>query len=545
MRDAAYRIDAVIFDFDGTLTRPGALDFEAIRQALGCPPGEPILEFLAGLPPEARAQGHTLLEAFEAEAAAASLPNDGAVETVRRLRASGVRVGIISRNSRRSIERGLANFGGLTLEDFDVVVSRDVPVRPKPAPDGLHLAAETLGLDVGRLLVVGDRPEDVEAGRAAGALTALLRPEGPRGKEAGSDFVVAGLGQLEEIVRLGRPLPQGKLPQELLEGYLTGLDVLDPAVIVAAGVGEDVAALDVQGAEVLVLKSDPITFATDSVADYLVMVNANDIATSGATPRWLLVTALFPPGSTASDVLTPLRRLHETCRRWGITLCGGHTEITDAVTRPVLVGMLAGTVARAALVDKSGVRSGDRILLTKGVAVEGTAILAREFGAKLAERGMSAAEIAECARLLEHIGVLEEAAVAQAHPGVSAMHDVTEGGLASALDELSVACHHRLRVDLESIPVLEQTRRVCALLELDPLGLIGSGSLLICCGAEGTDALVETIRTAGVKVAVIGEVLAEGRGVEARREGRPVPWPHFPVDELARLFARESQDRGV
>ncbi|MCZ7664717.1 MAG: HAD family hydrolase [Thermoleophilia bacterium] len=237
MRATPYRIDAVIFDFDGTLTRPGALDFEAIRRAIGCPPGEPILEFLAGLPPEARRDGQARLDAFEAEAAAASQPNDGAEGTVHRLRAAGVRVGVISRNSLASIKRSLRNFAGLSLADFEVVVSRDTPASPKPAPDGLHLAAELLGLDISHVLMVGDHAHDMAAGAAAGALTALLVPQGAESAGDGPDFLVRTLAEVEEIVSLGRPLPQGKLPKDLLEVYLSGLEFRDPSVLVAAGVG--------------------------------------------------------------------------------------------------------------------------------------------------------------------------------------------------------------------------------------------------------------------------------------------------------------------
>jgi hydrogenase maturation factor len=335
---------------------------------------------------------------------------------------------------------------------------------------------------------------------------------------------------------MGTPLPAGKLPNDLLKLFLEDVGFEDPALLITPGVGEDIAAVDVSAEEVLVLKSDPITFATDAIGQYAVLVNANDIATAGAEPRWLLTTLLFPIGTTPSFIWSVVFELREFCRTWGITLCGGHTEITDAVTRPVISGMMAGSVRKRDLIDKRRVRPGDRLLLTKGAAVEGTAIIARQLGSQLTKRGMSAKQISSCQAFLERISIIPEARLAAKCPGTSAMHDVTEGGIATAIEELSAASGCRLRVDLERIPVFAETRRLCRLLDLHPLGLIGSGSLLICCRPRYSDRLQQKLRSDGVPVACIGEVAEKGVGVQSFKRGRPVRWPRFEVDEIARLF---------
>jgi len=288
--------------------------------------------------------------------------------------------------------------------------------------------------------------------------------------------------------------------------------------------------------QVLVLKSDPITFATDAIGQYAVIVNANDIATSGAKPRWLLTTLLFPCGTVGAEIWEAMTDLQEVCRKWGITLCGGHTEITDSVTRPVVIGMLAGTVSKRKLIDKRNIRTGDRILLTKAIAVEGTAIIAREFADRLERLGMPEADIRTCREFLSQISILKEAEIAARSEGVSAMHDITEGGAATALKELSHAGAHRIRVELDLIPVFPQTQTISRLMGIDPLGLIGSGSLLICCRENGVEPLSAKIREAGVAVTPIGEVLDPGKGVSAVKSGEPVPWPTFEVDEITRLF---------
>ena len=214
MTARGFRVDAVLFDFDGTLTEPGALSFATIRAAIDCPPGRPILEFLAALPdPADRERRMGILESFELEAAAASRPSRGAEAAVLAVKERGLPVALISRNGLRSIERALDNFSRLTTEDFDLILAREAQPRPKPAPDGVLLAARRLHVDPSRMLVVGDYVFDLEAGRAAGALTVLVR----NGDEADHgwdyDFAIDTLVELPALVDLGRPLACGQAAQ--------------------------------------------------------------------------------------------------------------------------------------------------------------------------------------------------------------------------------------------------------------------------------------------------------------------------------------------
>jgi HAD superfamily hydrolase (TIGR01549 family) len=532
-----FRIGGVLFDFDGTLTVPAALDFPAIRAAVGCPPGIGVLEYLAGVAdPEERLRKEAILDEMEIEAAEQTVENAGATELVEALHRLGVPMGILTRNTRRSVDVSLAMLPGIDPDWFHVIVTRDLPLNPKPLPDGVHYAAERLGVDVADLLVVGDFAFDIEAGKRAGALAMYLQndPSQPFYGQ-GADFVVHSLAEALAVIRQGLPLPVGKLPADLLEKALSGVAVTDPSVLVGAAIGEDAAAVDISDDEVLVLASDPVTLAADALSRYAVLVNANDVATSGAVPRWLVTTLLFPPGSTASEIGALIAEIQAVCSRYGISLCGGHTEITDAVTRPVAVGTMAGTARRSDLIDKRGMREGDRILLTKGVAVEGTGLIAREFGDRLLAGGMTAAEVAACVAFLERIGVLEEAAIARTFAGVNALHDVTEGGVATALRELGAAGGRRLRLHLHRIPIYPETARVCSILGLDPLGLIGSGSLLIACAPAEAEALAGVVAAAGVEITDIGEALEEGLGVEVLGAGGPAELPVFERDEASRI----------
>jgi hydrogenase maturation factor len=386
----------------------------------------------------------------------------------------------------------------------------------------------------------------MRAGRAAGAVTAYLVNHGAAdaGEAAGPDtadcdFIVGRLRELRDVVRLGLPLPQGKLPNDLLAGFLAGVHGDDPALLVPPGVGEDVAVADLGGAELLVAHGDPITLGGGDPGAAAVLVNSNDIAAAGAEPRWLLATVLLPPGSTASQALALLDGLSEAAARAGVTLAGGHTEVTDAVTRPVVSLATLGTLGRAELKDKRSARAGDRVLLTKELAMEGVALLAEELGARLRAEGLSAQELETCRALQDRASILPEARLARAFAGVHAMHDVTEGGLAAAVCELAAATGHGVLVHRDRVPISPGTHRLCALLDADPLGLIASGSLLICCDPTEAPRLLAALTAAGVPAADIGELTEEGAGVAALERGRPAPWPSFVTDEAARLLEQE------
>ncbi len=208
------RLRAVLFDFDGTLTRPEALNFTGIKRELGCPPEQFLLEWIQGLPRGARKEhAFAALERFERRGAAASTPNEGAEELVRELRARGLLLGIVTRNSLAAVQCALERFALLTEADFHVIVSRDDDAALKPAPDSVLLAARMLGVAPAETLMVGDYIIDVQAGRAAGTVTAYLTNEGGGGETrehppaALCDVVVHRLTELSALVRLGQGAP--------------------------------------------------------------------------------------------------------------------------------------------------------------------------------------------------------------------------------------------------------------------------------------------------------------------------------------------------
>jgi hydrogenase expression/formation protein HypE len=338
------------------------------------------------------------------------------------------------------------------------------------------------------------------------------------------------------ICLMTSPLPVGKLPAELLQQLLQRAPLADERVLLGPQPGVDCAVLDL-GERLLVLKSDPITFAAAGIGWYLVQINSNDIAAMGAIPRWLLVTMLLPENQTTPDLVMEIgEQLYAACRQMGISVIGGHTEITHGLERPILAGTLIGEAARERLVTPQGMQPGDHILLTKGVPVEGTALLAGEFPERLLDI-LTAAELAEAQdyRVRPGISVLRDAQIATGAGQVTAMHDPTEGGLAAALWELAVAGDKLLLVDVASVPVPPLAARVCAAFDLDPLATIASGALLLTAAPKDAPAIMAALQEAGIPCADIGRVAA-GPPEVRRQEAPGQLLPRPERDEITRIY---------
>ncbi|MBN1317742.1 MAG: AIR synthase family protein [Anaerolineales bacterium] len=334
--------------------------------------------------------------------------------------------------------------------------------------------------------------------------------------------------------------PLGKLPAAHLAQLLERYGPTDPSVIVGPRIGEDTAVLEISKGHYLVAKSDPITFATEEIGWYAVNVNANDVACSGGAPRWWIATLILPEGQAcASLVDTIFEQMGSACQQVGAQLVGGHTEITYGIDRPLVIGTMLGQVPQGRVITTAGARPGDVLILTKGIAVEGTAIISREKRQELAGH-FDSDYITRCAAFLHNpgISVVRDAGVAinAAPDAIHAMHDPTEGGVATSLYELAGASGHGLELDGDSLPVYPETVNVCRLFGLDPLGLIASGSLLISADPEAAGMIVGALESEGIDAAVIGRVLSSDKGVWINRKNSRQPLPTFARDEIARLF---------
>jgi hydrogenase expression/formation protein HypE len=333
-------------------------------------------------------------------------------------------------------------------------------------------------------------------------------------------------------------IPPGKLPAALLRELLASLPPLPSEVRLGPRIGEDACAIDVP-AGALVVATDPITLTGAGVGRHAVLVNANDVAVMGVRPRWFLAVVMFPEGTDESQVRALFESLCAGVLEAGVALVGGHTEVTAAVRQPVVVGQMLGIAEGGRFVPTGGARPGDAIVQAGPAPVEAAAVLAAEAGDRL--ESLDVATLARALGALREpgISVVEAALVATRH-GASALHDPTEGGLATGLAELAQASELRLRIDPEQVLWFEPGRAVCHALGADPWGALASGALVAAFPPERAVDACEALASCGIQARVIGRAEA-GSGV-VQSDGSPLP--DFPRDEVARVLGAGSGDVG-
>ncbi len=331
--------------------------------------------------------------------------------------------------------------------------------------------------------------------------------------------------------------PVGKLDYRLLEKLLNSNPINDPRVIIGPRIGEDAAVIDC-GEKYLIAKTDPITFTTHRIGWYAVNVNANDIATMGATPKWFLATLLLPEGKTNAKLATQIfKDIITSTHKLNITLCGGHTEISYRIDRPLVVGHMLGEIEKDKLVIKSNARPGDDLLLTKGIAIEGTSIIAREKAATVRKKfGDRFLKRAQAFTDKPGLSVVADALLANKAAKIHAMHDPTEGGLATGIMELVKASGTGAIIDAEKILCYEETKQVCELFNIQPLGLIASGALLIALNPQDTKAVIAVLAKNGIACNRIGVLTKKGEGLKLLRKGKLVKMTTFKVDEITKIL---------
>ncbi len=321
----------------------------------------------------------------------------------------------------------------------------------------------------------------------------------------------------------------GKLPPETLTAHVfrrTG--EVDSSVLQGPADGEDAAAIEwPTDQETLVVSSDPISLAADAVGTLGVHVACNDIAASGADPRWLTVVMLLPPETSLEPITADL---DAAAREVGVSIVGGHSETVDALERPLLSLTAMGATNR--FIPTGGATPRDRVILTKAAGIEGTAILATDFGDQL---GLDPELRERASAFLESISVLPDSRALREY--ATALHDPTEGGVTAALLEMARAAGVRLEIERETIPIREETRAVTAAAGVDPLQIFGSGALLGTVPAANVEDALASLEAAGLEGAEIGRV-SEGAG-ELLLDGKRIDGP--VEDDLYPLWAAADE----
>ncbi|MGA9162539.1 MAG: AIR synthase-related protein, partial [Actinomycetota bacterium] len=267
-----------------------------------------------------------------------------------------------------------------------------------------------------------------------------------------------------------------------------------------------------------------------------VIVNANDMAVMGVRPRWFLAVVLLPLGTTEVVVRETFSSMQDSLARVGAWLVGGHTEVTQAVTQPVVVGQFLGLAEDGRFVATGGVRPGDALLQVGPVPIEGAAVLAHEAADRLT--GLDPGVMTAARDALDEPGIsVVEPALLAAELGATAMHDPTEGGLVAGIHEIAAASRLRIRIDLGSILWFEPGRAICTALAAEPSATLASGCLLAAFRADRAKAVLQSLANHGYSASRIGTA-EPGSGV-CDADGRPLAWPGR--DEVARLLSGTTE----
>jgi hydrogenase maturation factor len=307
------------------------------------------------------------------------------------------------------------------------------------------------------------------------------------------------------------PFRTGKIPTEaLVRNVFRYKGARDRSVILGSSVGED-AALVSLGKDVLVLSTDPVTGTASDIGWLAVHVNANDVACRGAKPRWFLCDLLLPERSNAVLVDTIMKRIDSAARGMDVAVVGGHTEVTPGLKRPIVIGYMVGVVSKKRIVTSHAARVGDRIIMTKSVGIEGTAVLAADFAHRLRPK-IGARFLKRAKSLVGLISVVEDALIAVEIGGVRAMHDPTEGGVLQGVWELAEASKVGLVIYESQISIRPETRQVCSAVGVDPLRLMSSGCLLIAADRRKSGRILRKLRKHGIPANVIGAVTRRSEG---------------------------------
>jgi len=330
----------------------------------------------------------------------------------------------------------------------------------------------------------------------------------------------------------------GKIDPDLLKKLvLCRLGASEPRVILGPNIGEDATVIDF-GDRALVVHSDPITGAVENIGWLAVNVCTNDIATRGVRPLWILTVLLLPEGFSSAQLKSITTQIDMASKELGVAVIGGHSEVTMGLKRPILITTALGETAKEKFVRTSGAKIGDSIIITKGAAIEGTAILSLELEPFL-QTEIDKKTIERAKQFIKRMSVVKEALTAVEVGGVHAMHDATEGGIAAGLQEIAWVSNVGLIAYEKKIPVYKETEAICRALRIDPLRTISSGALIIAAHTEKAEKILLALKNEGIRATIAGKVVERREGIYiVRKDGRRLDLSKPVKEELWKVLKK-------
>lgn len=301
----------------------------------------------------------------------------------------------------------------------------------------------------------------------------------------------------------------GKIPPDILEklilNKINASEIKRDDVVIRPKTGEDCTAVDI-GNELCVLSTDPITGASEEIGYLAVQINCNDIFSSGAEPIGILLTIFLPPNSSQDDLKNIMIGAERGAKELNIEILGGHTEVSDAVVRPIISATVVGKTKNKKFISTATAKASEKIIMTKWAGLEGTTIIAHDYEQKLLGLGVDEKIIQNAKDLKKFLSIAKESKIATEF-GVSAMHDVTEGGILGAVWEMA-ECSNLGAVLYENlIPVKDETIQICKNCQIDYLKLISSGVMIISVADDKAQELVDLLNQNSINSAIVGEFI--------------------------------------
>ncbi len=303
-------------------------------------------------------------------------------------------------------------------------------------------------------------------------------------------------------------------------------------VLVGAGTGEDSAVVDF-GDYMLVVSSDPITGAEKNAGFLAVNVASNDIAAAGAEPFGIQVVLLLPPELEEDKSEEIMKDIVTAAKDIEVEVLGGHTEITDLVDKPIIVVTSLGRAKKNELTSSSSAEFGDILYISKGMGIEGSYILVSDYEDYLLEQGVNPASIQSVKKYINKLSVLPESRIARKN-GVKALHDVTEGGVYGAVAEIAAASGLGYLIEKDNFVINKEVADICDKLNIDPAGLISSGTMLMAAPKELD--LNEIFKDSGIEIFRVGKLLKKGQYILENGARKPFTVPE--KDELWKFIEK-------
>ena len=321
-------------------------------------------------------------------------------------------------------------------------------------------------------------------------------------------------------------LPVGKLNNKLLQDLLSEINNAGPT----PKIGEDSAIISIRYQKDLLVSSDPITFDSENIGKYVLDVCANDIYAAGGEPKWFLLTTLIPPKTRYSDLKKVLSEVNERAKLLNIDIVGGHTEITEAVNKIILSGTILGTFNKN-FINGQVIKENQTIILGGLAGIEGSKIITENI--KLSNSKLK--NLSNLASNLS-ISIREIAEIAISTGKIIKMHDPTEGGISTAIHEICEFSNVGCEIDINAINFVSDFKEVCETLNINPLGVISSGCLLMICEEKDSLSIVNKLNLSGINGKIIGKTTKSLNRNIIKTDGSKEKLERFDQDEIIKIF---------